>query len=146
MTQHEGRCLCGAVSFTIQDLRKDYGTCHCKMCQRWAGSALLAVTVEDAQIRFEGEDHIGRFQSSDWAERAFCTTCGTGLWYRVTIPGPHQGEYEIPIGLLDNSNGLEMTREIFIDLKPDAFAFDGDREQLTEAQVLALYGQTTEGA
>ncbi|MEZ4321792.1 MAG: GFA family protein [Myxococcota bacterium] len=135
-----GGCMCGAVRFELTALRDTFGACHCEMCRRWTGSALLGINVPDADITFTGTEHIQRFQSSDWAERAWCSRCGTGLWYRVTAPGPLSGAYEIPIGLLDDANGLTMVREIFIDQKPDAFAYHGERTTLTRAEVLALYG------
>jgi hypothetical protein len=146
MTARAGHCLCGAVTFTAQSVESTYGACHCEMCQRWAGSALLAVTVKDDQIAWAGGDAIATFQSSDWAERGWCAKCGSGLWYRMTAEGPHKGAYQVPIGLFDDANGFTMDREIFIDKKPDAFAFAGTHEMLTEAQVFALYGVTTEGA
>lgn len=139
-----GGCLCGAVRFAAHNVPATFGGCHCKMCQRWAGAALLAVTVPTSDIRFDGADHIATFQSSDWAERAWCSRCGSGLWYRVT-KGPHMGAYEIPVGLFDDPNGLTMTREIFIDRKPDGYAFAGDHQRMTEAEVLALYAPN-EGA
>ena len=145
MTDRSGQCMCGAVRFSIRDAGHDYGACHCRMCQQWAGSALLALTVPADSITWDGSEHIARFQSSAWAERAWCSTCGSGLWYRMTLDTAPD-DYEIPIGLLDDANGMTMTREIFIDKKPDAFAFAGARELLTEAQVMALYGITTEGA
>jgi len=146
MNIHTGQCMCGAVRFEITDLREDFGACHCKMCQRWAGSALLAITVPAATIRWQGEAAIARYQSSDWAERGWCATCGSNLFYHVTADGPHKDAYEIPVGLLDDATGLRLTREIFIDRKPDCFALAGEHETLTEAQVMALYGITSEGA
>lgn len=146
MTDKTGRCLCGAVSFTARDVQPEFGACHCSMCQRWAGSALLAVTVPRGNISFTGKDAIATIQSSEWAERAWCSKCGTGLWYRVTANGENWDEYEIPIGLFDDQNGLKMTREIFIDKKSPAFSFAGQREQLSEAEVFALYGVTPTGA
>lgn len=140
------KCMCGAVALTIRDLRADYGTCHCEMCRRWTGSALLGITVPEGDLTITGGGHVKRFQSSDWAERAWCDRCGSGLWYRVTLDGPHAGAYEIPIGLLDDANGLDMTREIFIDVKPDAYTFAGEREQITRADVLAMYGAPAQGA
>jgi len=144
--EQTGQCMCGAVSFVARDVPSEFGACHCKMCQRWAGSALLAVTVKRDAVTFAGTDAISVAQTSDWAERAWCNRCGSGLYYRVTAEGDHWGDYEIPIGLFDDPSGMRMTREIFIDRKPDAFAFEGVRDRLTEAEVLALYGVTTEGA
>lgn len=135
-----GQCMCGAVTFRVTNLNPEFGTCHCKMCQRWAGSALLGLTIPADTIAFEGLENVKRYQSSEWAERAWCDTCGSNLWYQVTADGPHSGVYHMPIGLLDDPSGLHMTREIFIDLKPDAFVFEGEREQLDSAATLALFG------
>lgn len=146
MAERAGHCLCGAVRFTARNVPGGYGACHCDMCRRWTGSAFLGVTVRGSDLAWRGEDNIARLQSSAWAERAWCRTCGTGLWYRVTAEGPMLGDYEIPIGLFDDADGLEMQREIYIDRKPDAFAFQGEHELLTEAQVTALYGATMEGS
>lgn len=139
MDTRTGRCMCGAVTFTVRDLRTDYGACHCEMCRRWTGSAFLGVSVPVANITFEGTEHIGRIQSSAWAERTWCTRCGTGLWYRVTADSPMAANLELPIGLLDDASGLQMTREIFIDCKPDAYAYEGEHRTLTRAQVMKLY-------
>jgi len=145
MTIHTGQCLCGAVRFEVTDLRTDFGACHCEMCRRWTGSALLGIEVPDADIRFTGTDHIARYQSSDWAERARCTGCGSSLWYRVTAKGPQSGVYEIPIGLFDDAGGLHMTHELFIDEKPDSYAFAGERDLTTRQQFMAKYRQTPDG-
>ncbi len=117
-----------------------YGVCHCKMCQRWAGSALFAISVPEADITFSGQHAVQRFQSSGWAERAWCGKCGSSLWYRVTEPGPHHGAYEIPIGVFDDADGLVIEHEIFIDQKPDAFALAGGHPRLTQAETLARLG------
>ena len=87
----KGKCLCGAVSFTIRDLNADFGACHCKMCQRWTGSTYMSLTVPADTIAFEGKENIGRYQSSEWAERAWCKNCGSNLWYQVTAEGPYSG-------------------------------------------------------
>nr|WP_246107387.1 GFA family protein [Puniceibacterium confluentis] len=119
-----------------------YGVCHCKMCQRWTGSALFAITVPEEDITFTGKHEIRRFQSSGWAERAWCGTCGAGLWYRVTEAGPHYGGYEIPIGLFDDAGGLEIQHEIFVDCKPDSFGLVGDHPRLNQAETLQRLGLT----
>ncbi len=144
MTTRTGHCLCGAVHFTIEPLNPEVGACHCKMCQRWAGSALLAMETPAEAISFSGEGHIKRFQSSDWAERAWCAECGSNLWYRVTTPSDTPHPFEIPIGLLDDTAGLTMTREIYVDEKADVVDFNGDRETLTTAECLALYAGNKE--
>lgn len=143
---HHARCLCGAVRITVRNRPTGYGICHCRMCQRWSGALLAAVNCPPDTVTIEGADHIAAFQSSDWAERAWCTTCGSHLWYRVTRDGPHAGDYEIAVGLFDDPDGFVLEREIFIDRKSDAFEIAGDHPRMTEAEVLALYGASSSGA
>ncbi len=101
---------------------------------------MMGLTVPEDTISFEGEENIGRYQSSDWAERAWCKTCGSNIWYRVTVEGPHNGDYHMPIGLLDDTSGLKMAREIFVDVKPDCVSLEGERDRLDTAATLAMFG------
>lgn len=135
-----GGCLCGAVRFTAQLDRDTFGACHCEMCRRWSGSALLAITVPSANIDWQGAEHIATHQTSDWARRAWCARCGSGLYYAVTVEGPHYGNTEIPIGLFDDANGLKLQHEIFFDQKPDSFAYAGETQKLSRAETLAMFG------
>lgn len=79
------------------------------------------------------------FTSSEWAERAFCSVCGSGLFYRITAPGPHQGRYHMAFGTLDDQTGFDVEREFFIDTKQEAYALAGERKRLTAAEVFALF-------
>ena len=135
-----GRCLCGAVSFEAEPPKPAMHACHCEMCRRWTGSALLAVMVPADALRLTGEEHVRRLQSSDWAERAWCDRCGSGLWYRVTAEGPAQGQYHMPAGLFDEPDRFELRSEIYIDRKPAGYAFAGERKRLTKAEVEAEFG------
>lgn len=139
MTTRDGKCMCGAVTFTAKGTGDTFGACHCKMCQRWAGSAMMALTVPEAGMEISGAEHVKRFQSSDWAERAWCDTCGSGLWYRITAPGPHSGDYHVPVGLFDDAAGLKLVREICVDRASGAFAYAGDLKRMTEAEVFAEF-------
>jgi hypothetical protein len=141
-----GGCMCGAVRFTARLDGHAFGVCHCKMCQRWSGALFAAITVAKDDVAWTGTDHIARIPSSDWAERAWCTQCGSGLYYRITRDGPYAGDWEIPIGLFDDTTGLSLAREIFIDRKPEGLALAGHHPTLTEAEMIALYGRTSEGA
>jgi len=135
--------MCGAVHFAVRGLNPEFGACHCRMCQHWAGSALLSLTIPQETIRFEGQAHIKTFQSSDWAERAWCNKCGSGLWYRLTA-GPEKDTYHMPIGLLDDTSDLTMTRQIFIDEKSEAFAFANETKNMTAQEVIAMYTPSQE--
>lgn len=145
MSERTGQCMCGAVRFTARDVPDTFGACHCEMCRRWSGGTFMGVTVPGKGLTWEGEVQIKTLQSSDWAERAWCQRCGTGLYYHVTANGPMSDDYEIPIGLFDDSTGMTLTSEIFIDHKPEGFAFAGDRDQLTRSEVLKKFGIPDDG-
>lgn len=132
-----GACLCGAVRFEAEPSEMHSHACHCEMCRRWSGSAFLAVPVRPDAIRIEGEASIRRFASSDWAERAFCGVCGSALFYRLKEGG---GLY-VALGLFDEPDALPLASEIYIDRKPAAFAFAGERKRMTKAEVEAQFAQ-----
>lgn len=137
----EGGCLCGAVRFSARDVPDEFGACHCEMCRRWAGSMLLGVTVASENVTWTGEESIARRQTSEWAERAWCRECGSGLWFRVTMDSPYSNDVEIPIGLFDDPNGFRLTNEIYIDHKPDSYALAGEgRTVLTRQQCVEKFG------
>jgi len=134
-----GSCLCGAVPYQIEDAPAECGACHCGMCRRWSGGVYLGLHVPAGKATFTGEDRLTIYRSSDWAERGFCSTCGSNLFYRITAPGPQHGDLHFGFGTLDDPGGISLTAEIFIDEKPDAYAFEGTRETLTGAEVFAMY-------
>lgn len=131
-----GHCLCGAVGVSVTDPVPGLGACHCGMCRRWTGSAMVTLAVPAASMAITGLEHIRSYASSDWAARSFCATCGSTLWYRMT-GADAPDDYYMAAGLLDDLSGLRLDHEIYIDRKPDAFAFAGPTHQQTEAQFLA---------
>ncbi len=135
-----GRCMCGAVSFEARPSVAEAHACHCEMCRRWSGSALVSVSVKPDAIRFDGREQIVTIQSSDWAERAWCGNCGSTLYYHLTGGAPEQESYEMAVGLFDEPDGFELTSEIFIDCKPDGYAFAGTHKTMTRAEVLEMFG------
>jgi hypothetical protein len=138
--ERKGGCMCGAVTFTATNVPGTYGICHCEMCRRWTGSSLLGVTVPTDCVTWQNEAQIGTLQSSPWAERAWCKRCGSNLYFRVTEPGKWFGKTEIPLGLFDDPGGFALTNEIYIDHKPDSFAFVGEgHEKLTRDDCVARF-------
>jgi hypothetical protein len=129
-----GTCLCGAVTlaFRIQD--HVFDACHCGMCRKWSGGPALTVQA-DGEVTFTGEDHIGTYSSSEWAERGFCKRCGTHLFYRLKAGG----FINMPLGLLENPEQFKFHMQIFVDRKPSNYAFANVTEQMTEAEIFAKY-------
>lgn len=138
-SERTGRCLCGAVRFRAARVEDDLGACWCDMCRRWAGGPFIAVTARG--VTFEGAEAIRTHASSDWAERAFCGTCGSTLYFRVTAPGPHgDGAYELAIGLFDDTSGMRLTQEIYVDRQPDAYALQAGLRRLTGHEFMVELG------
>lgn len=141
-----GACLCGAVGFEAEPSERHSHACHCTMCRRWSGSAFVGVEVRPDALRLHGEEAVASFRSSEWAERAWCRTCGSHLWYRVTAPGPMAGVRHMPLGLFEEPDAFPLTSEIYIDRKPASFAFAGEHERRTEAEVEAAFSGAEGGA
>lgn len=125
-----GSCLCGEVSFQVEPFPSSQA-CHCSNCRTWGGGPFISVPCKTAE--FDGE--IKRYASSDHAERGFCPSCGTHLFFHATGPGV----YAVPLGLFEDDSGLPFRAEIFIDEKPDAYAFAGDTKKLTGAEFAAKF-------
>ena len=135
MDQGKGKCLCGAVRFHAEGLETDFHACHCGMCRRWCGgSPFFCASVKS--VTFEGDENLGRYASSDWAERGFCKSCGTTLFYFLK---PAR-QYSMSVGTFDDVTPFKLTREIYIDHKPAGYGLAGDHPRLTEREVLAEYG------
>lgn len=141
----QGGCLCGAVRYELADDPREMGACHCGMCRKFSGGVNLAFEVPPGGMTFLKDDGLATYASSAWAERAFCRTCGSSLFYRMTAPGPMQGQCYVGLGSLDDANGIPMKGEIFIDRKPDGYAFAGEMETMTEAQFMEIYAQPQAG-
>lgn len=78
---HTGSCLCGAVTYEIDDLPGPVVECHCRTCRKTHGSAFkVGSPVPKALFRWTGGDDVRRaFESSPGKQRWFCSTCGTHL-------------------------------------------------------------------
>lgn len=89
-------------------------------------------------VSFGGEENISVFDSSEWAERGFCSNCGTHLFYRIKKSGQHM----IPVGLFDDGYDLVFKNQVFIDEKPSFYCFANETDEMTGAELFALYGSS----
>lgn len=133
MTQHLGKCLCGDVQFATPEINA-IDVCHCKTCQRWGGSAFVGADFFEGGVEIIKDDGLTWFASSEWAKRGFCRNCGSNLFYRLN---ENEGFWAISAGALDIPEGLKIGKEIFIDAKPDYYAFAGDHPRLTGEEFMA---------
>lgn len=128
MSPLSGHCLCGALRFTVDSVEPEFYACHCDMCLRWGGGPYLSVTATG--LKFENDENLAVFDSSGWAQRAFCRLCGTNIFYRVKKLAVH----EVNTGTFDDASSFRMIGEIFVDEKPSYYEFSGDHPRLTGAE------------
>jgi hypothetical protein len=126
------------VRFTAHEVETEHHACHCGMCRRWSGgSPFFGAAV--GEVVFESTDKLGRYDSSPWAERGFCTACGTQLFYFLK---PSK-TYTMSVGAFDDQQPFRLSREIFIDHKPPGYTLEGDHERWTEEETFARLTPST---
>ena len=104
----------------------------------------MGVHVERDGLTIEGESNVKVITSSAWAERAFCSNCGSNLWYRVT-EGPYASGVSLSLGMFDDTSGLTLSHEYYVDRVRDAYEFPEDRMKMTEAEVIAMFAPAEDG-
>ena len=133
-----GRCLCGSVGISAPQASKSITACHCNMCRRWTGGALLIIDC-GKDIALHGKEHVAFHQTSAMGERAFCSNCGSSLYYHYF----DNDKYFVAAGLF-NFDGFNLDKQIFIDEKPSYYTFANETDDMTEKEFCNLrYGTDT---
>ena len=133
VTELQGVCLCSNISVRAQPAQQHMSACHCSNCRRWNGGVSLAIGCGD-KVEISGNS-LGVYQSSQWAERVFCKNCGTSIAWRLQAGG----EYHVNAQLFNESESFDFTHQIFIDDKPANYAFVNETQNMTGAEVFAMF-------
>ena len=122
----KGACDCGAVSFEVDTYRPAVTVCHCSQCRRSSGHVWASTHAVFAEVTFHNDVGLKWYTSSDFAQRGFCGTCGSSLFYRLN------GEDGIGIaaGSLESPTGLHVGKHIFVKDKGDYYQIDDDAPQI----------------
>lgn len=114
----EGGCMCGKVRFTFTPPFTGVISCHCKQCQRLHGNYNPLLIGEKVNFTFAGgEENVGWYESSEKAERGFCTTCGSVMFKRDK-GGP---KMKISVGCIDDTSGLKNIKNVGTESKGDYY-------------------------
>lgn len=116
MTQvlsHNGRCLCGAISYQVTGEPEIVAHCHCQDCQRLTGSGHSTGAMY-RQDRFQLNGKIGKYQltsdNGNTVTRVFCPNCGSPIHGKNTgMPG----FVTVSLGTLDDSSNFEPSVVVF---------------------------------
>ena len=111
-----GRCLCGAVRYTVQGPVRHILVCHCHECRRWAGRAWAATAAETKDLTIDGDVVWRESPASEHrARRGNCARCGSALFWWAR-GGPR---IAIGAGSLDDPDGLPVAAHIWIEQGAD---------------------------
>jgi len=136
---HSGKCLCGSITIKAKEIKPQVGACHCSMCRKWGAGPFLGLDC-GSEVTFSKPELVQSYQSSEWAERGFCKSCGTHLFYRLK----QADQYIMPVDLFEALSGLEFDHQIFIDEKPEFYSFANKTHTMTGEEVFAQYAPPSE--
>jgi hypothetical protein len=101
-----GRCLCGAVTFAVDEPLEASWYCHCTRCQHRTGTgSSCGARAVPGSLRITSGAHLVR----EWVPRdgghvkCFCETCGGHLWSRDPA-APRS--FAVRMGAFDGDPGI----------------------------------------
>ncbi len=113
----KGRCLCGAVSYSVDGPLDPITACHCTNCARSSGHHAAFTACHPDALTIADNGGLQWFRSSPEVERGFCSTCGSNLFWRET---PLQ-RINITAGTMDRPTGLTIGLHIHTASKSDYY-------------------------
>lgn len=107
----EGGCLCGAVRFRATAAPVRGVLCHCSMCRKHSGAPALAfVHFPVESFAWLGNEPV-RFRSSEFAERGFCSKCGSTLSMHESVLNDR---VQVTVGSLDTPGRARMDDQVWV--------------------------------
>jgi hypothetical protein len=125
-----GRCLCGAVSFTVRGPLRDVLDCHCHRCRRFTGHHMAATSLarSDLVVR-DPEAQLRWYHPVEDAGYGFCGRCGSSLFWQG---GDTPDTVSVCAGVLDPPTGLRTVAAWWVGEASDYFERPALPEHLTE--------------
>ena len=106
----EGGCLCGSVRYCATSAPVRGVICHCSMCRRHSGAPALAFVHFLAQDFAWVRGQPTRFQSSEFAQRGFCSNCGSTLTMHEDIL---RDRVQVAVGSLDEPERVRIDDHVW---------------------------------
>ncbi len=126
-----GRCLCGALRFELILPTKWCAHCHCRMCQRAHGTALVTwVGVAESHFRLLHADSLVWYRSSPPAQRGFCNRCGSTVFFRSER---WPGEVHVTLANLDGPIDRAPKAHVYYDSHVDWLELGDELRRIAEA-------------
>jgi hypothetical protein len=101
-------CLCGAVTWRLDDPVPPLFHCHCSRCRKAHGTAFATyAAVPGEAVELAGDAWVARFQPAGADERCFCRRCGS------VVPYDCAGTTFLPAGNFDDDPGARPALHMF---------------------------------
>ena len=124
-----GSCLCGETVFEVRGPVRNGIACHCTQCRKQTGHYLVAGGTDSQNLKMIREPHVRWYRSSSTARRAFCSNCGSTLFWQEDA---QPERISIALGTIDGATGLVMEGHIFCADKGDYYAIPAEGYQLAQ--------------
>ena len=105
-----GGCLCGAVRYRAISAPIRGVICHCSMCRRHSGAPALAFVHFIAADFSWTRGQPTRFRSSEFAERGFCSNCGSTVSMHESVLADR---VQIAVGSLDEPSRVHIDDHVW---------------------------------
>ncbi len=113
-----GRCLCGAVRYTVPDAFLYAGNCHCGNCRRTTGSAFkpFAGIGREELVVTEGAGNLLIYGDAEGND-THCATCGSLLFSVIR----ESALAHVSMGTLVDAPSIRPSVHIFVGSKAPWF-------------------------
>jgi len=126
-----GSCLCGEITYQIPEKSMMEAVCHCKNCQKQAGSAFSTLAgIKKSDFKLIGEPKLFVDKATDSGasvERYFCGTCGSPIY--SALPSQPDVIY-LKTGTLDDTSEFKPSIHVWAGTKQNWVELDDTLPQL----------------
>ncbi len=127
-----GQCLCGQVKYKFDNPPAIAGVCHCKNCQRQAGSAFSTLAgVPKSEFKFTaGEPKLyrdGDTRSGNTVDRYFCGNCGSPIYSALDS---QSDTFFVKTGTLDDTSDFKPMFHVWCETKQNWVQLEEDVPQM----------------
>ncbi|MCO1335898.1 GFA family protein [Microbulbifer sp. OS29] len=108
-----GKCLCGAIEFQLDEPVPNLYQCHCSLCRKLSGSASdTAMFIEREQFRWvRGLDRISSYRTATGYRSDFCSGCGSTVPHLIS----NTSHFWVPAGLVEGDINGRVVAHLYVD-------------------------------
>ncbi len=121
----QGSCLCKKITFKVGQTTSATA-CHCSQCRKQSGHYWASGNAPFDSFEISGD--VKWYRASDVAQRGFCSTCGSFLFWKHD----DEDKMSFSLGAIDDPTNVKIQRHIFVADKGDYYDLTDDLPQRTD--------------